>query len=59
MPQESLWYWLVLIIYPLLGLWYLISNMRARAISGYPFCGIAALWQSIPLKRERHNDLQS
>ncbi len=48
MPQENFWYWLTLVVIPLLGLWYLVSNLRARVISGYSFYTIAALLQGVP-----------
>lgn len=48
MSQESFWYWLFLIVVPLLGLWYCVSNIRASTMSGYAFYRIAAFLQGVP-----------
>ena len=48
MSQESFWYWLALIVIPLLGLWYFVSNIRASVISGYSFYIATALLQGVP-----------
>ena|SRR5689334_7321878 len=48
MAQESFWYWLTLIVFPLLGLWHFVSNIRASVISGYTFYVTAALLQGLP-----------
>jgi len=48
MSQESFWYWLFIIVIPLLGLWYFVSNIRASGMSSYAFYRTAALLQGVP-----------